>query len=95
MTLLDEAPDTAGAKSRRPRIDWVIGALAVLFFLIGAAGGSFQGKLGDVQKNDNSSFLPASADSTKVANEQEKFSTIQSIPGFVVYERMGGLTAAD
>ena len=95
MTLIDEAPDTTGAKSRRPRIVWVFGALAVLFFLIGAAGGSFQGKLGDVQKNDNSSFLPDSADSTKVANEQQKFSAIQSIPGFVVYERKGGLTAAD
>jgi RND superfamily putative drug exporter len=95
MTLIDEAPETTGAKSRRPRIVWIFAALAVLFFLVGAAGGSYQGKLADVQKNDNSSFLPGSADSTKVANEQEKFSTIQSIPGFVVYQRKSGLTAAD
>src|SRR3954454_2569455 len=95
MTLLDKAPDQAGQKFRRPRVVWVFGALAVLFLLIGLAGGSFQGKLADVQKNDNSSFLPASADSTKVANEQQKFSTIQSIPGFIVYERKGGLTDAD
>src|SRR3954452_25124326 len=95
MTLLDKAPDQAGQKFRRPRVVWVFGALAVLFLLVGLAGGSFQGKLGDVQKNDNSSFLPGSADSTKVANEQQKFARIQSIPGFIVYQRKGGLTAAD
>ncbi len=95
MTLIDEAPEQTGAKSRRPRFVWVFAALAVLFFLVGAAGGSYQGKLADVQKNDNSSFLPSSADSTKVANEQQKFTTIQSIPGFVVYQHKGGLTPAD
>jgi RND superfamily putative drug exporter len=95
MTLIDEAPHQTGAKPRRPRLVWVIAGLAVLFFLVGAGGSSFQSKLGDVQKNDNSSFLPGSADSTKVANEQEKFASIQSIPGFVVYQRDGGLTGAD
>jgi RND superfamily putative drug exporter len=95
MTLIDEAPELTGARSRRPRIVWVFAGLAVLFFLIGGAGSSYQGKLADVQKNDNSSFLPASADSTKVANEQENFATIQSLPGFVVYQHNGGLTAAD
>src|SRR4051794_39354735 len=95
MTLIDEAPEATGERARRPRVVWVFGALAVLFLLIGLGGGSFQSKLADVQKNDNSSFLPGSADSTKVANEQPKFLTIQSIPGFVVYQRKGGLTAAD
>ena len=70
MTKLDEAPATGHPQPRRrPRIVWVFGALAVLFLLVGGAGGSYQGKLSDVQKNDNSSFLPASADSTKVSNE--------------------------
>ncbi|HZC69645.1 MAG TPA: MMPL family transporter [Jatrophihabitans sp.] len=95
MTAVDQAPSETAAKPRRPRIVWVFAALAVLFFLIGGSGSSYQGKLQDVQKNDNSSFLPGSADSTKVANEQEKFTAIQSIPGFVVYQREGGLTAAD
>jgi RND superfamily putative drug exporter len=95
MTLLDEAREQTGTKSRRPRIVWVFSALALVLFVIGAAGGSFQGKLADVQKNDNSAWLPGSADSTKVANEQEKFTSIQSIPGFVVFQRPGGLTAAD
>ena len=95
MTLIDEAPPTTRTRARRPRVVWVFGALAVLFLLIGLGGGSFQGKLADVQKNDNSSFLPGSADSTKVANEQQKFASVQSIPGFIVYQRKGGLTAAD
>ncbi|MFN2561862.1 MAG: MMPL family transporter [Jatrophihabitans sp.] len=95
MTLIDEAPDRTASPSRRPRIVWVFTALAILFFLVGAAGGSYQGKLADVQKNDNSSFLPGSADSTKVAKAQEKFTTVQSIPGFVVYQRKGGLTDGD
>ncbi|HJQ41927.1 MAG TPA: hypothetical protein VJ831_02485, partial [Jatrophihabitantaceae bacterium] len=95
MTLLDEAPRQTGVKPRRPRIIWVFGGLALILLLVGLTGGSYLGKLGDVQKNDNSSWLPGSADSTKVANEQEKFSTIQSVPGFILYQRKGGLTAAD
>ena len=51
MTLIDEAPETTGARARRPRIVWVFGALALLFLLIGLAGGSYQGKLGKVQKS--------------------------------------------
>ncbi|MDQ6850564.1 MAG: MMPL family transporter [Actinomycetota bacterium] len=70
-------------------------ALAAVFFLVGLAGGSFEGKLGDVQKNDNSSYLPGSADSTKVANASGRFNSVQTIPGFIVYERASGLTAAD
>ncbi len=69
--------------------------LAVVAFLGGGFGGSYQGKLADVQKNDNSAFLPASAESTKVANESDKFITVKNIPGFLVYQRAGGLTDAD
>jgi RND superfamily putative drug exporter len=97
MTKLDEAPNpTSPGKARRPRVIWVFGALALIFFLVGLAGGNFLGKLQNVQKNDNSSFLPGSADSTKVANAQEQFISVQTIPGFVVYKRTNGpLTAAD
>ena len=95
MTLIDEAPHQTGVKPRRPRFIWAFGGLALVLLLVGLTGGSYLGKLSDVQKNDNSSWLPGSADSTKVANEQDKFTNIQSIPGFVVYQRDGGLTAAD
>ena len=79
----------------RPRWLPVFGLLAVVAFLLGAFGGGYQGKLADVQKNDNSAFLPSSAESTKVANEAKKFATVQDIPGFLVYRRDGALTAAD
>jgi RND superfamily putative drug exporter len=96
MTLTDQAPpNPPGSKQRRPVVIWVFAGVALIFFLIGLFGTSFQGKLGDVQKNDNSSFLPSSADSTKVNNAAENFSEIQTIPGFIVYQREGGLTNAD
>jgi putative drug exporter of the RND superfamily len=96
MTMIDEAPDrTASAAPARPTARWVVLGLAIVVFLVGLFGLGYQSKLADVQKNDNSSFLPGSADSTKVANEQEKFSTVQSIPGSIVYQRDGGLTPAD
>ncbi len=90
--ITEESP---AVRPRRPKTVWILAALAAVFFLVGLAGGSFQGKLGDVQKNDNSSFLPDSADSTKVANETERFNPVQTIPGFIVYQRESGLTAAD
>jgi RND superfamily putative drug exporter len=95
MTKIDEVHEISAPKPRRPRTVWALAALAAVFFLIGLGGGSFQGKLADVQKNDNSSFLPSSADSTKVYNESAKFNSVQTIPGFIVYQRDGGLTAAD
>src|SRR4051812_8867869 len=69
--------------------------LGLLVFLVGAFGGSFQGRLAEVQKNDNAAYLPATAESTKVGDEQREFSDIETVPGFVVYHRDGGLTDAD
>ncbi|HEY2041083.1 MAG TPA: MMPL family transporter [Jatrophihabitans sp.] len=70
-------------------------AVAIVAFLVGGAGGSYQSKLSQVAKNDNASYLPGSAESTKVDNESGKFLKIQSIPGFVVFQRAGGLTSDD
>lgn len=80
------------------RVGWAartVGVLGVLWLIFGLAGGSFQGKLASVQKNSNTAFLPASAQSTKVNNLAQKFQSIQAVPGFVVYQRRGGLSAAD
>jgi RND superfamily putative drug exporter len=95
MTRTETRDETSVPKPRRPRPVWVLAGLALVFFLVGLAGGGYQGKLTDVQKNDNSSFLPGSADSTKVYNESQKFTSVQTIPGFVLYQRSGGLTDAD
>ena len=70
-------------------------AVAVIAFLAGGFGSSYQGKLSEVQKNDNSSFLPGSAESTRAGNEAALFTPSTSIPGFVVFSRTSGLTAED
>jgi RND superfamily putative drug exporter len=91
-TAVTTAPEP---KKGRARVVWPFTALAIVFFLVGIGGGSYEGKLSDVQKNDNSAYLPSSADSTKVANEAQKFNGVETIPGFIVYQRGSGLTAAD
>ncbi|MEP7022055.1 MAG: MMPL family transporter, partial [Pseudonocardiales bacterium] len=85
----------APSKARRSRGVYIIAALAAFWFLFGGAGGSYQGKLAEVQKNDQAAYLPNSAESTKVNTESEKFQPVQTIPGFIVYERKSGLTDAD
>ncbi len=80
---------------RRPVAVYVLGLLAVLFLLVGGYGGQYQGRLSEVQQNDNSAFLPATAESTRVADASGAFSSVQTIPGVVVYQRNPALTAQD
>jgi putative drug exporter of the RND superfamily len=75
---------------------WVLPVVVVLLWLfVGGPLGSFAGRLSEVQKNDNASFLPKSAESTRVLNEFLGFTGQESLPTTVVFERTGGLTAAD
>ncbi len=53
------------------------------------------GKLSGAESNDNKSYLPATAESTKVLGLQESFQSPNLLPAVVVYVRSGGLTAAD
>jgi RND superfamily putative drug exporter len=63
-------------------------ALAVVMSTLGA-------KLNDVKNNEASSWLPGSAESTKVADELAKDVNPNDIPTLVVYHRASGLTQAD
>ena len=75
---------------------WVLPVVVVLLWLfVGGPLGSFAGRLSEVQKNDNASFLPKSAESTRVLNEFLGFTGRESLPTTVVFERPGGLTGAD
>jgi putative drug exporter of the RND superfamily len=68
----------------------------VLFWLIVvAAAGSVAGKLTDVQDNQASSWLPASAESTKALEKLAPFQDQNDIPTVLVYEKTSGLTKAD
>ena len=71
---------------------WVVlvGAL-VLFAVMGA----FSTRLVDVQNNEASSWLPESAESTKVLEELSSTVDPNDIPTLVVYHRDGGLDDDD
>jgi putative drug exporter of the RND superfamily len=70
--------------------------LVVVFWLIVVALlGSLAGKLQGAERNDASSYLPASAESTQELNLQAKFTSPNLNPAVVVYTRASGITAAD
>jgi RND superfamily putative drug exporter len=68
----------------------------LVFWIVAVMGlGGFAGKLAEVQNNEASSWLPSSAESTKGFEKLEPFQDPNTIPTVIVYERKGGLTAAD
>jgi RND superfamily putative drug exporter len=70
--------------------------VAILFWLlIVVVAGPLSSKLTGAEKNDAKSWLPGSAESTQVLDIQGTFSSTDTIPAVVVYERASGLTAAD
>jgi RND superfamily putative drug exporter len=52
-------------------------------------------KLTDVQRNGESTFLPESAEATRVAALDDAFRGSDLVPAVIVYERGDGITAAD
>jgi RND superfamily putative drug exporter len=75
---------------------WIFPLIVVLLWLlVGGPLGSFAGRLSEVQKNDNASFLPQTAESTRVLNTFLEFTGEESTPATVVFERPGGLTEDD
>jgi RND superfamily putative drug exporter len=71
---------------------WVVFAVMLVVFVGFASQG---GKFEDAQKNEVSSFLPGSAESVKALKAVERFPGGEVAPAVIVYERPGGLTAAD
>jgi putative drug exporter of the RND superfamily len=69
--------------------------VVVFWVLVVAALGGLAGKLQGAEKNDASSYLPSSAESTQELNEQNLFQSKNLNPALVVYVRDGGVTAAD
>ncbi|MER5193210.1 MMPL family transporter [Streptomyces sp. NPDC002755] len=83
---------TGKTKGRRSAIPWVVLALWVGIL---AFASPFAAKLADVQHDRVTDYLPASADSTRVARLQEQLPGGESTELVLVYHRDGGLTAAD
>ncbi len=88
MTTTSEVQPARTSHGRRAI--WLAVAVAVGWLLVGGAVGPLSGKLSEVQTNDNASFLPASAESTLVADEQAAFAEQQSFPGLIVITRPDG-----
>jgi len=69
--------------------------MLALWLVVGFAVMPLAGKLGDVTENDPISWLPRSAESTRVAEVADRFPGGHLAPGVVIYVREGGLSAAD
>ncbi len=59
-------------------------AVLALWLAVGAVGGPAQGSLSSVQTNDAAAFLPASAESTRVAGIASRFVESETLPAVVV-----------
>jgi RND superfamily putative drug exporter len=70
-------------------------AVVVVWLAIAGVGGPLVGKLSAVQNNDQASFLPVDADSSRARAELAPFSDNESLPFFVVVTRPGGLSPDD
>ncbi len=75
-------------------------ALAVVVVLagwlaLGAAGGMAQGRLSQVQTNDQAAFLPSSAQSTLAADAARDFVDTQTLPALVVLAPADGGSLTD
>ncbi|MEU5882521.1 MMPL family transporter [Spirillospora sp. NPDC047279] len=69
------------------RLRWLAPFLVLLVWLVGVGPfGQYAGKLGEVQGNDNATFLPAGAESTKVRLLEERFSAPGVTPLIVIWE---------
>ena len=75
------------------RTKWVVLVLWIVAFVALMPLGS---KLADQTEDDTASFLPESAESTRVVELlDEEFDAGETTQGLIVYQREGGLTAAD
>ena len=75
------------------RTKWVVLAIWIVAF---AALSPLGSKLADETRDDTTSFLPESAESTEVVSIlDEQFEAGETTQGIIVYRRAGGLTEAD
>ncbi|MEV4557535.1 MMPL family transporter [Kitasatospora sp. NPDC049285] len=71
---------------------WVVLALWLALLVVAAP---LAGKLMGAEDNQASSWLPGSAESTQVLNEQRAFQPIDTAVAVVVYQRDSGITVED
>jgi RND superfamily putative drug exporter len=69
--------------------------LLLVWFAAASFGGPTFGKLSSVSSNDQAAFLPASAESTKVNELQQKFTASKAIPAIVLLVSDSTLSPSD
>ncbi|KAB1662638.1 MMPL family transporter [Pseudoclavibacter chungangensis] len=77
---------------------WIRVVAAVLligaWFAAGSIGGPYFGKVGEVSSNDQTNYLPTSADATRVQELLPAFNGTDAIPAILVYTSAAPLTDA-
>ncbi|MGW3454707.1 MMPL family transporter [Streptomyces sampsonii] len=84
--------------ARKGRTARILVPLVLLIAWLGVGGtlGPYAGKLSEVATNDQAAFLPQSAESTRVSEEQKAFSADEALPALVVWTaKDGGRLPAD
>ena len=66
-----------------------------VWIIVLAGIGSLAGKLESAEKNESSSFLPGSAESSKVLKDIRQFPGGETAAAVILYRRDGGLTPRD
>ncbi|WP_240645810.1 MMPL family transporter [Georgenia sp. SYP-B2076] len=92
-TEAPERPHRTARPARRAVGRAVVLVLVLAAWLaVGAFGGMTQGKLSQVQQNDQAAFLPASAESTRADELSRAFTDTATLPALVVLEASDGGT---
>ncbi|MBO0980010.1 MMPL family transporter [Microbacterium sp. SD291] len=98
MSRPDHAP-TPPPRERSRRHSWVrvlLPVALILVWLVGAGlGGPLFGKVDEVSSNDQTSYLPESADATQVQKLLGEFNDSDSIPSIAVFTSDGDLSDSD
>jgi RND superfamily putative drug exporter len=69
---------------------WLIPLVLLIAWLgVGGGLGPYAGKLGEVATNDQASFLPQNAESTRVIEAQKSFKQDETLPAIVVWTAAG------
>jgi len=80
-------------KSPRRWVRILLPAILILAWLTGAAvGGPYFGKVDEVSSNDQTTFLPESAEATQVQQLQDDFTDSDAIPAIALFEAQDELT---
>ena len=74
------------------RTKWLV---LLVWLFVGAFAIINGPKLSEVQQNDASTFLPKTAESTLVNNDEGRFRDKDVVPAIIVFERTSGITQSD